>query len=196
MKCQSRLSLMFSLMSLSFTLAACGGGDSDTTGLASSIETVAASDENTAAAVPSSTSCGLPNFQQDVLNSINAARAASRSCGSTPYPAAPPLAWNAKLFNAAAGHAQDMAANQYFSHTSQDGRSFSQRISDAGYNWSAAGENIARSQTSVAQVMDGWLNSPDHCRNIMSARYIYVGVACITGGGSQNHWVMDIARGR
>src|SRR5581483_4381281 len=48
-----------------------------------------------------------------------------------------------RLRNAARGHSADMAKNNYFSHVSQDGRSFVDRIANAGYpRNSAAAENI------------------------------------------------------
>ncbi|WP_286758098.1 CAP domain-containing protein [Ralstonia sp. RL] len=133
-----------------------------------------------------------------MLDRVNQARAVGRTCGSTYYSAAAPLAWNGKLFDAAAGHAQDMAANNYFSHTSQDGRTFSQRITNAGYAWSAAAENIAAGQGTVAQVMDGWLQSPGHCANIMNGNYSEIGVACARNDASayQQYWVMELGRPR
>lgn len=133
-----------------------------------------------------------------MLNRINQARASARMCGSTFYKAVPPLGWNARLFDAAGLHAADMAANNYFAHNSQDGRTFSQRITAAGYNWSAAGENIAAGQTTVEQVMNGWMQSANHCANIMSANFTEVGVACARNDAStyKNYWVMDLARPR
>ncbi len=119
-------------------------------------------------------------------------------CGNTLYQAAAPLAWNGKLFDAAAGHSLDMANNNYFSHTSQDGRSFSQRISDAGYAWSAVGENIAAGQRTVEDVMNGWLQSPGHCANIMNGSFTEVGVSCVSNDASsyKQYWTMDLARPR
>jgi uncharacterized protein YkwD len=76
-----------------------------------------------------------------------------------------------------------MQSKNYFSHTSKDGRSPGDRIIAQGFNWSAYGENIARGQTSEAAVMNGWLNSEGHCKNIMNARFTYVGV-----GMEKNYW--------
>ena len=45
----------------------------------------------------------------------------------------PPLAWNAQLAQAAQAHSQDMATNQFQSHTGSDGSSPPQRIQQAGY---------------------------------------------------------------
>lgn len=150
------------------------------------------------AALPAAQTCGLANFQQELLTRINAIRASARACGSLTYAAAPPVKWHDKLFNAAAGHSADMAANNYFSHTSLDGRSFSQRITTAGYAWLAAGENIAAGQTSVAQVMTAWVNSPGHCANLMSKNFTEVGVACVKNDAStyRYYWTMDLAQPR
>ena len=83
-----------------------------------------------------------------------------------------------KIFTTAAdGHALDMANKNYFSHDSQDGRSFSTRITDAGYSWSAAGENIAAGYSTVQSVIDGWLSSPGHCANLMNGRFKDIGMA-------------------
>lgn len=130
------------------------------------------------------------------MNLINQARANSRMCGTTLYNAAAPLQWNAKLFNAAAGHSTDMAVKNYFSHTSLDGLSPGQRITNAGYNWGTYGENIAMGQSTIAGVMDSWIKSEGHCANIMSSRVTEVAVACVKNSSGRNYWTMDLARPR
>ncbi|HEX7636334.1 MAG TPA: CAP domain-containing protein [Noviherbaspirillum sp.] len=131
-----------------------------------------------------------------MLNRINQARAVSRSCGGTFYPAVAAMTWNSKLFDASAAHALDMASNNYFSHNSLDGRTFSQRITAAGYAWASVGENIAAGYPSIEQVMNGWLQSPGHCANIMNGTYTEVGVACGKNDAStyKTYWVMDLGR--
>lgn len=113
-----------------------------------------------------------------MLTAINEARATGRYCGTTFYPAAPQMAWNAQLTAAAAGHSHDMADNDYFSHTSLDGRSFVDRIVAAGYVYSTLGENIAAGSSSVSGAMAQWLGSPGHCANIMNATFKDFGGAC------------------
>jgi len=129
---------------------------------------------------------------------VNEARASSRYCGSTAYPATAPLKWNDQLFNAAAGHSSDMASKNYFSHTSLDGRTFSQRITAAGYAWSTAGENIAAGQTGLQAVMNGWLQSPGHCANIMKSGFVDVAVSCVQNNAStyKLYWTMELAAPR
>jgi uncharacterized protein YkwD len=150
------------------------------------------------AALPASLTCGLNNFQAEIMRLVNEARASSRYCGSTLYPAASPLKWNAQLFNAAAGHSSDMAGKNYFSHTGLDGSTFSQRITAAGYAWKTAGENIAAGQSSIQSAMNGWLQSPGHCANIMKASYVDVGVSCAQNSAStyKLYWTMELAAPR
>lgn len=138
---------------------------------------------------------GTKAFRQETLKLTNSYRATGRYCGSTWYAASKPVAWNKQLKLAAAGHSRDMATHNFFSHTGSDGSSMGDRITDAGYHWSAAGENIAAGYSDVASVMKGWIDSPGHCANIMSARYVDVGLACSESANSQYHtyWTMDLA---
>ncbi len=102
------------------------------------------------------------------------------------------------LLTAATGHSADMAKNNYFSHTSLDGRTFDQRITAAGYRWSAVGENIAAGQTSVQSVMTSWINSPGHCQNLMNPTFRDIGVACVRNDAAKYrlYWTMDLGRSR
>ncbi|BCU08004.1 CAP domain-containing protein [Allochromatium tepidum] len=108
----------------------------------------------------------------------------------------PPLAWNDRLLNSARGHSIDMATNDYFSHTGLDGRSHADRMSDAGYNWNYASENIAAGQTSPAAVVDAWMNSPGHRANILDTIVCDLGVGYAYGAGStyRHYWTQNFGR--
>ena len=143
--------------------------------------------------------CGLPDFQAALLARINQYRAAGASCGSAgTFAAVPPLAWNAALAQAAAGHSQDMATNNYFSHTSRDGRSMVDRINAAGYLWSSIGENIAAGYPTIDAVIDGWMASDGHCANLMNPNFRDTGLACVANPNStyKTYWTMDAGRPR
>ncbi|NGZ82768.1 CAP domain-containing protein [Duganella aceris] len=114
---------------------------------------------------------------QIILDGVNAARAEGRSCGGKQYPAAPPLRRNSMLESAALGHSQDMAAQQYFSHTAKDGSRADVRSQRAGYAWQRIGENIAFGQPTPQAVLAGWLSSPGHCANIMNPNFTEMGAA-------------------
>ena len=136
--------------------------------------------------------------QQDIamLAAVNQARAVARSCGSTASPAVAALAWNCKLEQAANGHSQDMAENDFFDHTGSNGLSSGNRVTNAGYTWNGVSENIAAGQTTLSQVITGWLNSPGHCSNIMAAWPTELGAARVSSATAtySNYWTQNFAR--
>ncbi|RPK54228.1 RNA polymerase sigma factor [Streptomyces sp. ADI96-02] len=87
-----------------------------------------------------------------------------------------PVASNGLLATAAQGHSADMAARNYFSHTSPDGTDPGDRITAAGYRWSTYGENIAKGQRSAADVVSAWMKSPGHRANILNCSFKEMGV--------------------
>lgn len=95
-----------------------------------------------------------------------------------------------RLTAAAAGHAQDMAAHDYFGHTSRDGRTFVDRITAAGYPVPRS-ENIAAGQPTVAAVMDDWMGSAGHRANILNCTAVAMGAASARGGSYGIYWVQD-----
>lgn len=131
------------------------------------------------------------DFQKEFLKQINKIRAEGCKCGDTFMPPVGPLTWNTQLHISALAHAQDMARNKYFSHVSKNGDKIKDRITAAGYTYTGyqsftIGENIAFNQRSIKEVMDGWLNSPSHCKNIMSPAFKEVGI-----GMQDYYWVQD-----
>ncbi|WP_298441020.1 CAP domain-containing protein [uncultured Ferrimonas sp.] len=133
-----------------------------------------------------------------LLQAVNAARAAGQHCGSDWYPAVPALSAHAQLQQAALGHSANMANYDFFDHTDLDGHSVADRVNAQGYQWRAVGENIAAGYGSVDAVMAGWLASPGHCRNIMSANYQQLGLACVSNSSSRYHqyWTQVFASPR
>lgn len=173
-------------------LAGCGGGGGDS----GSTSTGAAANN----ASPSTATCGLAAFSDAILQQVNARRASGASCGTRgSFPAAVALQWNGVLTTAAAAHSQDMAANNYFAHNSQDGRTPGDRITAAGYSWATYGENIAAGYASVQAVVDGWFGSDGHCANLMNGNFRELGVACVPGSAGTtygNYWTMELATAR
>jgi uncharacterized protein YkwD len=107
---------------------------------------------------------------QSVLSAVNAARA---KAGCTP------LRTDPALMAAARSHAKAMAEQNFFGHTGKDGSRFSTRIKRQGYSFRAAAENIAAGQKSAGQVMQGWLNSAGHRRNILNCKLTETGIAVV-----------------
>jgi uncharacterized protein YkwD len=87
-----------------------------------------------------------------------------------------PLQLNLKLSSAAQAHSEDMALRDYFSHTGSNGSSSSDRVLNAGYNYSYVGENIAAGYTTPEEVVQGWINSPGHRANILNANFKEIGI--------------------
>lgn len=141
-------------------------------------------------------SCGLANFQAELLQRVNALRASGGSCGTQgSFAPSAPLQWHGALEQAAAAHSLDMATQNYFSHTSADGRTPGQRITAAGYAWRTFGENIAAGYPSVQAVVDAWRASDGHCANLLQPAFRDIGVACSPGAASStfpNYWTMDL----
>jgi len=112
-----------------------------------------------------------------VLELVNTARQRSRRCGDLQMGAAPPLTLSHALSEAATRHASDMALQGSFGHVGSDGSHPSERASQAGYRWRAVGENIAAGQSGPDAVVTSWLDSPEHCANVMGAQFKEMGVA-------------------
>ncbi|QLE70369.1 CAP domain-containing protein [Streptomyces rectiverticillatus] len=104
---------------------------------------------------------------QQVVSMVNAERAKA-GCS--------PLTINAKLQAAAQGHSDDMAARDYYDHTSPEGKSPGDRMTAAGYRWSTYGENIFKSPKDARTAMDGWMKSPGHRANILNCSFKEIGV--------------------
>ena len=102
---------------------------------------------------------------------------------------------NDRLGRAADKHSKDMVGRGFFDHDSPGGTSPSDRIKDAGYlkgarGWSV-GENIAYGTGSYAtprEIVEGWMESPGHKRNILHSAFTEIGVGVALGapGKSRN----------
>ena len=138
----------------------------------------------------------LNEFQSLVLDLVNVARAQSRNCGSTFFPAAPSVNWDVRIEGAALKHSQDMALNDHFSHTGTDGSNTGDRLLMQGYNWSNWGENILVGLDDAREAIDGWLDSPGHCSIIMTPSYKEVGAGVAQGffqSGTASYWTLVFA---
>ncbi len=104
-----------------------------------------------------------------------------------------PLKLNSQLVNAAQNHSQNMAEDDFFSHTGEDGSSVSDRVQDTGYQYSRLGENIAAGQKTAEQVVQGWMNSPGHRANILNPNFTEIGIGYVflendTGSVNYNYY--------
>jgi uncharacterized protein YkwD len=168
----------------------------------------------------------LTNVEQLVLELINRARANPEAevtrlgltslneglaAGTISSAAKAPLAPNQLLTNASRLHSQDMYNRQFFDHNTPDGRTAFDRIRDAGYTFTTAGENIAfwsrgsfgavsdseltalrNAAPTGTQHHDGLFRSPGHRTNLMSDNFLEVGLGLTvdrrkTGNGTESY---------
>jgi uncharacterized protein YkwD len=108
-----------------------------------------------------------------------------------------PLRRHPRLDDAAQAQAQDMFTRRYYSHDTPEGKSAMDRIQALGYRARYAGENIARGQYSVDEVMDGWMESKTHREHLLSKVFDDVGFGLAFGknpGGYEILWVQNFGR--
>jgi uncharacterized protein YkwD len=151
-----------------------------------------------AAAYVAPTRARSPVLADQALRLVNEVRARGTRCGERSFGPAPPIRLSATLADVALGHASDMAAHNYFEHVDPAGRSPADRVRAVGYREKLVGENIAYGPQSVEEVVQGWLDSPDHCENIMDARFAEMGLAYAAGQAGRRglFWVQLLAAPR
>lgn len=129
-------------------------------------------------------SAGQSSMTSQVLNLVNSERAAQGLMA---------LQKDSRLAALAQQKAEDMAKNQYFSHTSPTYGSAFDMLKAAGYSYKTAGENIAMGQKSAASVMDGWMHSSGHRANILHTSYEKIGVGYAVSADGMPYWVQIFA---
>ena len=129
------------------------------------------------------------------LQLVNEVRARGTRCGERAFAPAPPVITSGTLATVAFGHAVDMAKHNYFEHQDLAGHSPADRVRAVGYKEKLVGENIAYGPKTLEEVVQGWLDSPGHCENIMDSRFTEMGIAYAAGHGSRRglYWVQLLA---
>jgi len=112
------------------------------------------------------------NAEQEMFSMVNIERAKA---------GVQPLVVDDNLRTLARAHSQDMLARGYFSHYTPEGQSPFDRMTEAGINFSFAGENLALAP-STDLAMQGLMNSPGHRKNILSPNFNKIGIGVIDGG--------------
>ncbi|MDO8488416.1 MAG: CAP domain-containing protein [bacterium] len=91
------------------------------------------------------------------------------------------LQMNGELSAAASSKAADMVARGYWAHVSPNGTQPWYFITNAGYQYRYAGENLARDFSDAGSIVQAWMDSPTHRDNLLSSRYKDIGVAVVDG---------------
>jgi uncharacterized protein YkwD len=138
-----------------------------------------------------------PALASRALQLINDVRASGTHCGDELFGPAPPVSLSGTLGDVAHGHAIDMAEKNYFEHVDPAGQSPADRVRAVGYKEKLVGENIAYGPKSVEEVVQGWLDSPGHCENIMDPRFAEMGIGLAQGHAKHGlYWVQVLAEPR
>jgi uncharacterized protein YkwD len=138
-----------------------------------------------------------PVLAARTLELVNQARARTTRCGSRSFGPAPPVTLSGTLDGVALGHASDMAEHDYFEHEDLAGHTPADRVRAVGYREKLVGENIAFGPRTAEEVVQGWLDSPGHCENIMDPRFAEMGIAYAAGRGKRGlYWVQVFAAPR
>ncbi|MFA6518839.1 MAG: CAP domain-containing protein [Candidatus Shapirobacteria bacterium] len=93
----------------------------------------------------------------------------------------PILVYNSKLEASATKKAQDMFAKNYWAHSAPDGTSPWSFFKDADYQYTVAGENLARDFYDTETMFQAWMNSKTHRDNIVDKRYQEIGIGVVNG---------------
>ncbi|MFA9232357.1 MAG: CAP domain-containing protein [Microgenomates group bacterium] len=140
----------------------------------------------------SSAACNIPEqqsgFQSAVIDAVNQERAA-KGLG--------PVQLSSTMYKTAQAHACDIAAHQKVSHQGSDGSRLGTRLSRNGYRLRTAVENAAAGQTSANGVMQGWMGSPGHRKNIMANGVVEAGLGVAYGPSDDRlYWILVMAAPR
>lgn len=105
-----------------------------------------------------------------------------------------PVQLDSKLTAAAAQKASDMMARDYWAHVSPVGTQPWYFITEAGYSYRYAGENLARDFSDSNSIVKAWIASPTHRENLLNPRYQDMGLAIVDGklGGRETTLVVQM----
>lgn len=107
-----------------------------------------------------------------------------------------PLKWDDDLAAVAKAHCEDMIKRDFFAHNTPDGKTPFDRMKEANLSYWIAGENIAAGQHSPKAVLEEWMNSESHRKNILNPSFEYMGTSVIKGGKYGIYWAQEFARFR
>jgi len=125
----------------------------------------------------------LPALREEALSLVNEAR---REHGLNALEA------SETLQAAAQAHAEDMARDDYYAHVSPDGKGVQDRyLAHGGSRWRLVAENIATckgcpvppGEQRIESFQQGWMESPEHRKNILMPGLDTFGFGVAASGG-------------
>lgn len=127
----------------------------------------------------------LDPIEKEVFNLVNQEREAK---------GVPTLIVNYSLQEAAWKHTEHMAAKKVMCHEGCGDGNPGQRIAATGYKAATYGENVASGYRSSTAVMEAWMKSSGHRRNILSPNYTDIGIAFAPAGLYGTSWTQVFGR--
>ncbi|TKD72033.1 CAP domain-containing protein [Pseudalkalibacillus hwajinpoensis] len=121
----------------------------------------------------------LSEFEQQVVNLTNQEREKA---------GLPALEVDSELSKVAQAKSEDMRDNNYFAHNSPTYGSPFDMMNQFGVEYQTAGENIAKGQQTPEEVVNAWMNSEGHRKNIMNGSFTHIGVGYVEEG---NIWTQQ-----
>ena len=98
----------------------------------------------------------------------------------------PPVRRDARLDQAAQGHAEDLLRRSYYDHRSPEGGTPASRARAAGVQRpNLVAENIAKGLFTPAETVDRWMDSSGHRKNILLRRAAATGFGVAVGPGEE-----------
>ena len=137
------------------------------------------SDDNNTSNDNQTTTGSFLSFQKEVTRLVNVERS-KRGLSE--------LSFNTQLSNVATIKSQDMINKNYFDHTSPTYGSPFDMMKQFNISYRTAGENIAKGQTSPAQVVNSWMNSSGHRANILNANFTDIGIGVAKSSNGTLYW--------
>jgi uncharacterized protein YkwD len=110
----------------------------------------------------------------------------------------PPYQVDEQLSAMARSHARDMARRDYMSHVTPEGKTYMDRLEEAGITPRWRGENIALSvrpaEEAIEATLAGWLSDAPHRRNVLHSHHTHIGVGVAQTREGWYVFVMDLIK--
>lgn len=138
--------------------------------------------------------CTAGTLQSATPIPVDAARTASLVSSFRSQNGLGPVVVDSRLMQAAAAHALAMGGRDNISH--RIGGSLGARVTNAGYEWGAAAENLGAGYASLDAAMDAWRRSASHRGNLLNPQVTGIGVAAVAtppGSRHRSYWTLILA---
>jgi len=139
-------------------------------------------------------SCAIPDNATQLAAAAALAMNAERAANGRK-----PLHFEPRLQASALAHACDMSRKGYFSHRSPSGSKPKARLRRQGCRAGLVAENIAAGQTNPKELIQDWMHSPGHRKNMLLGRGAnQYGIGIANAGKAYSHgylWVLVVSRG-